>query len=187
MKKILELWPVVVEIIFLWPLNVSWIVLPALRLRGVVGIQLFLIATALATAGLLYGWWFWGWLGMEIQKIKIVKEATNLGKETIADLRKDEYIKKNYLDRKKEKFISMYRKKVDSKGWLSRVFNKNGYLGIILFILAEIFVPGAREGGVILCRIGRWKRGFALLLLLNAVNMAGTVWAWSYFISRLGY
>lgn len=187
MKKILELWPIAVELIFLFPLNVSWIVVPVLRLCGVVGAPLFLTAVALATAGLLYGWWFWGWTGREIKGLLIVKETIDLGKEISGRLKEDSYIRKEYFDWIKRRVVGVYEKATNENNWLARLIKRNNYLALAIFILAEAFLPGARETGVILCRAVKWKRGFAVLLLLNALNMALTVWSWSYFISKLGY
>lgn len=186
MKKILELWPLVVAAAIAWPLNVSWSVVPNLIGWGILnGFWLFVVAEVLANLELVYWWWFWGWLGRSIQKLRPIKETIAFGKETVVDLKKDNYVCGRYLDPIKNHFLKQY-------DWLTNPDNfaikwlKWGGHGMMFFFGIEFFIPGLRIAGTFFCRTAKkWKAGFATLLVGNFFHIAIMIWGWDFFFSWL--
>lgn len=184
MKKIWELWPLIVALLISWPLNVSWMVIPALRGRGILmDWQLWLVAEILSNLELPYWWWFWGWLGRNIKELRPVKEAVELAKEKIEEAQKDRYVRSRYLDPLKEHFVNQYDWFTNPGNIIIRWLKRSGH-GAMFVLGVEMLIPGLRVAGSFFCRTTGWKAGFATLLIGNFFHVTIMVWGWSWFFSR---
>lgn len=185
MQKIFWWWPLLVAAAITWPLNVSWAVMPSLLAWGVKGWTLLAIVEIMASLELTYWWWFFGWLGRSIQKLRPVKDVMDLGKEKIRDFKDDRYIRWRYLDPVKNHFLKQY-------DWLNDPDNaamkwlKWGGHGMIFFFGIEPFVPGLRIVGAFFCRLTNQKSGLITLLVGNFLHIVIMVSGWNWIFSLFG-
>ena len=182
MKKIGHCWPILVAIV-LGMLNVDWIIIPSLRVWGLSNIKVLMVALTVACTETFYWYWFWGWIGEKITELKAIHSTIDLGKDIVHELQQDRYFKSRYFHRILKHFLSQFEWATHPDNWIFRAVKYGGY-GTLIFL--GLLVPGGRVGGVICCRIFKWKIGFAVLMVADLSHVVYMVFGWNWLLSFLG-
>jgi hypothetical protein len=153
-------------------LNIDWVVIPALRKAHICGLRLFLAASVMSTAELIFWYWFWGWLLDAAIHAKKVQESIAFGKQI-----KNELIEEGYIERIKKFFINKLNGALESKSRIVRIIKAGGAFSMILAGITP--EPGGRFIGIVFCRSAHWRRGFYFLALGNILHICYIVGGWS--------
>ena len=175
-------WPILMAAVSLG-VNVDWVVIPFLRIRGLSVSRILIIAIFMGMAEALYWYWFTGWLGKVIADSKPIKESINLGKQLGGDLKNDTYLKRKYLEKITNHFVKQYEWAINPDNWLVKMIKYGGYLAVVVL---GFFIPGGRLGGVIFCRITKWRTGFLVLMVTDLGHLFYVVLGWNWLFSFFG-
>lgn len=171
----LSKWP------FLWGFllytagNVDYVIIPfILEPLKLSFWQTFLIATPLANAEVIGGFYFWSWFTWKwLPTTESVKETVELTKSIITLLR--EY---GLLGTIMYKVRETFKWAINSR--FSRFVKAWGHLGMF-GLGAESFVSGGRLVGTIICASTKWKNGLYSLVIGNTIHVAISVGMWKLF------
>lgn len=160
-------------------LNMELVVIPII-LKGILGfggVELKIAAAIWATSEICFWYWFSGWLLLELKKSKEGKEAIEIGKEAVPEVkmsdfyyRAEEWVRKNIIDRFNP---DKYEKK-----FLYLLLKGCGYVfGLPTFFFLGL-IPLMMAIGIIAIRIKNWKLGFGFLIAGNMVKNIYFAEAW---------
>ncbi len=176
LKTIAILWPILIEIL-VEILNIDLLVIPYLRSKDVLLLNIFLITATLGTIELCYRYWFIGWCANKFSQIPKIQKSLAFSKEISQELKRI-----GIFQRIKNFFIHTFFGGELNKN--SRIYKFIEWGGdFSLLILGSIPDATLRVAGTLFCRTTKSKKGFFFLAVGNIIHIALVLCVWNYFFS----